>query len=72
LSNFSKEILYNYFKYQLKGEVLYDPDSYFGMTADSLNNRSDMSHAVHADNCNLLENGECPKIPPAYTWRDFR
>ncbi|XP_066996710.2 prolyl 3-hydroxylase 1 isoform X2 [Anabrus simplex] len=37
----------------------------------SSTNRSDMSHAVHADNCNLLPNGTCTKQPPAYTWRDY-
>ena len=42
------------------------------MVAGSPNNRSDMSHAVHADNCNLHESGECSRKPPAYTWRDFR
>ncbi|KAJ9587062.1 hypothetical protein L9F63_019345, partial [Diploptera punctata] len=37
----------------------------------SQRNRSDMSHAIHADNCNLHESGECSRKPPAYTWRDF-
>ena len=35
--------------------------------------RQDLSHPVHADNCILDEKkGECNKIPPAYTWRDYR
>ena len=36
-------------------------------------NRKDLSHPVHSDNCILDEaTGECNKIPPAYTWRDYR
>ncbi|CAG2059480.1 unnamed protein product [Timema podura] len=35
-------------------------------------NQSHLSHAVHADNCNLKKNGICTKTPPAYTWRDYR
>ena len=35
--------------------------------------RDDLSHPVHSDNCVLDEaTGECNKIPPAYTWRDYR
>ena len=33
----------------------------------------DLSHPVHSDNCILNEaTGECDKVPPAYTWRDYR
>ncbi|KAF2885620.1 hypothetical protein ILUMI_20562 [Ignelater luminosus] len=38
---------------------------------NSPSNRTDFSHAVHADNCNLISNGLCEKLPPAYTWRDY-
>ncbi|KAJ8930442.1 hypothetical protein NQ314_016769 [Rhamnusium bicolor] len=38
---------------------------------DSPKNRTDFSHEVHADNCNILENGMCEKQPPAYIWRDY-
>ena len=35
--------------------------------------RKDLSHPVHADNCILDEAmGECNKVAPAYTWRDYR
>ena len=35
--------------------------------------RRDLSHPVHSDNCILNEaTGECDKVPPAYTWRDYR
>ena len=34
---------------------------------------SDLSHLVHSDNCILNEaTGDCDKVPPAYTWRDYR
>uniref|UniRef100_A0AAR2JUY5 procollagen-proline 3-dioxygenase n=1 Tax=Pygocentrus nattereri TaxID=42514 RepID=A0AAR2JUY5_PYGNA len=34
--------------------------------------REDMSHPVHADNCLLIsEHNECIKEPPAYTHRDY-
>ncbi|XP_076125189.1 prolyl 3-hydroxylase 1 [Alosa pseudoharengus] len=34
--------------------------------------RNDLSHAVHADNCLLIsELNECVKEPPAYTHRDY-
>ncbi|XP_038053135.1 prolyl 3-hydroxylase 2-like [Patiria miniata] len=38
---------------------------------DSTNSRTDLSHPIHADNCNLDENHVCHKSPPAYTWRDW-
>ena len=35
--------------------------------------RDDLSHPVHSDNCILnVRTGECDKVPPAYTWRDYR
>ena len=34
-------------------------------------NRSDLSHPVHSDNCILGEDKSCLKVPPAYTWRDY-
>lgn len=33
--------------------------------------RSDLSHAIHGDNC-VFKNGRCDKRFPAYTWRDYR
>jgi leucine proline-enriched proteoglycan (leprecan) len=31
-----------------------------------------LSHPVHSDNCILNEaTGDCDKVPPAYTWRDY-
>lgn len=41
------------------------------IVSDSPKNRTDLSHAVHADNCNILPDGECDKSPPAFTWRDY-
>ncbi|CAL4059374.1 unnamed protein product, partial [Meganyctiphanes norvegica] len=37
------------------------------------NNRSktDLSHDVHVDNCILQDKGDCLRIPPAYTFRDY-
>ncbi len=33
----------------------------------------DLSHPVHSDNCILDDlTGECNKVAPAYTWRDYR
>lgn len=35
--------------------------------------RDDLSHPVHVDNCLLVsELNECIKEPPAYTHRDYR
>ncbi|XP_033938949.1 prolyl 3-hydroxylase 1 [Pseudochaenichthys georgianus] len=40
--------------------------------AEKQEEREDLSHAVHADNCLLVsELNECVKEPPAYTHRDF-
>ncbi|XP_071955524.1 prolyl 3-hydroxylase 1-like isoform X2 [Antedon mediterranea] len=33
--------------------------------------RQDLSHPVHADNCQLDEDGNCHKVPPAFVWRDW-
>ncbi|KAG7467859.1 prolyl 3-hydroxylase 1 [Solea senegalensis] len=39
---------------------------------DKQEDREDLSHAVHADNCLLVsELNECVKEPPAYTHRDY-
>ncbi|XP_072308117.1 prolyl 3-hydroxylase 1 [Eucyclogobius newberryi] len=39
---------------------------------DNQDNRSDLSHPVHVDNCVLVsELNECIKEPPAYTHRDY-
>ena len=34
--------------------------------------RDDLSHPIHSDNCNLLDDGTCIYTYPAFTWRDFR
>ena len=35
--------------------------------------KRELSHPVHSDNCILNEaTGECDKVPPAYTWRNYR
>ncbi|XP_076061271.1 prolyl 3-hydroxylase 1-like [Oratosquilla oratoria] len=33
--------------------------------------KRELSHDVHGDNCILQKTGECLKIPPAYTFRDY-
>ncbi|XP_044257307.1 prolyl 3-hydroxylase 1-like [Tribolium madens] len=35
------------------------------------NNRTDYSHTIHADNCNLISDKVCEKLPPSYTHRDY-
>nr|XP_022901177.1 prolyl 3-hydroxylase 1-like [Onthophagus taurus] len=37
----------------------------------SPSNRTDFSHVVHADNCNLKKNLKCEKEYPSYTYRDY-
>ncbi|KAK9872971.1 hypothetical protein WA026_020319 [Henosepilachna vigintioctopunctata] len=34
-------------------------------------NRTDLSHEIHADNCNIYPDGICEKQPPSYIWRDY-
>jgi len=38
---------------------------------DAQKGREDLSHPIHSDNCNLLEDGTCIYSYPAFTWRDF-
>ncbi|XP_041366654.1 prolyl 3-hydroxylase 2-like isoform X2 [Gigantopelta aegis] len=38
---------------------------------DETAERTDLSHPVHSDNCNLLPNGTCSKAYPAYIHRDY-
>lgn len=38
---------------------------------DSPKIRTDLSHKIHADNCNILKNQTCVKAFPAFTWRDY-
>ena len=46
---------------------------FFSGCSGMQDNREDLSHPVHSDNCVLDEaTGECNKVPPAYTWRDYR
>jgi len=40
-------------------------------TTEAQKNRQDLSHPIHSDNCNLLEDGTCIYAYPAFTWRDF-
>lgn len=45
----------------------------FSPETEKQEDREDLSHPVHADNCLLVsELNECFKEPPAYTHRDFR
>lgn len=44
-----------------------------GVYTEKQEDRKDLSHAVHVDNCLLVsEMNECIKEPPAYTHRDYR
>ncbi|XP_037556852.2 prolyl 3-hydroxylase 3-like [Dermacentor silvarum] len=38
---------------------------------DSTTNRTDMSHPIHADNCQYQENASCPALNWQFSWRDF-
>lgn len=41
--------------------------------AEKQDDREDLSHPIHVDNCLLIsELNECIKEPPAYTHRDYR
>lgn len=41
--------------------------------SEKQDDRKDLSHPVHVDNCLLVsEMNECIKEPPAYTHRDYR
>lgn len=35
------------------------------------NSTEKFSHSIHADNCNLREDGRCDRKSPAYIWRDY-
>lgn len=59
--------------FQLKKPLYF---SYTHLVCRTANNdqdsRSDLSHPVHSDNCILdPTTGECHKVQPAYTWRDY-
>ncbi|CAH1153591.1 unnamed protein product [Phaedon cochleariae] len=72
---------------KVTGELLKPIQEYFGVPeklyfsytqlvcrsalSDSPKERTDFSHEIHADNCNILDNGTCSKVPPAFTWRDY-
>lgn len=52
-----------------------DPDSFTRSICilGEQEQRMDLSHPVHADNCFLdPDTGECWREPPAYTYRDYR
>lgn len=52
-----------------------DPDLFTGSIyiLGEQEQRMDLSHPVHADNCVLdPDTGECWREPPAYTYRDYR
>ncbi|KAH6940961.1 hypothetical protein HPB50_011169 [Hyalomma asiaticum] len=38
---------------------------------DSTTNRTDMSHVIHADNCQYQDNASCPALNWDFSWRDF-
>jgi len=40
-------------------------------TTEAQKTRDDLSHPIHSDNCNLLDDGTCIYTYPAFTWRDF-
>lgn len=43
------------------------------ISSEKQEDREDLSHPVHVDNCLLIsEMNECIKEPPAYTHRDYR
>lgn len=41
------------------------------MLPGSQDHRTEFSHTVHADNCNLFPSGECERAYPSYTERDY-
>ncbi|XP_077548326.1 prolyl 3-hydroxylase 2-like [Haemaphysalis longicornis] len=38
---------------------------------DSTTNRTDMSHQIHADNCQFQDNASCPELNQEFKWRNF-
>ncbi|KAL5489009.1 hypothetical protein EMCRGX_G018048 [Ephydatia muelleri] len=60
-------------KFQLKQPLYFSFTHLVCRTAmDDQDNRKDLSHPVHSDNCILdAITGECHKVQPAYTWRDY-
>ncbi|XP_018578753.1 prolyl 3-hydroxylase 1 [Anoplophora glabripennis] len=66
-----KKMVTDYFKLKEKLYFSYTQIVCRSAFPDSPTNRTDFSHEIHADNCNLLKDGKCEKIPPAYTWRDY-
>lgn len=58
-----------------RGDHGRDPDSFTRSICilGEQEQRMDLSHPVHADNCFLdPDTGECWREPPAYTYRDYR
>jgi leucine proline-enriched proteoglycan (leprecan) len=59
-------------EFQLRSPLYFSYTHLVCRTAKDVVERRDLSHPVHSDNCVLDEaTGECNKVPPAYTWRDY-
>lgn len=71
VSERSRQYIKEYFN--LKRELYFSYTHLVCRTAhaDSPVDRKDFSHPVHADNCVLMNGGECIKDEPAFTWRDY-
>ncbi|XP_044752189.1 prolyl 3-hydroxylase 1-like [Coccinella septempunctata] len=67
----AKEEITKYFSIE---EPLYHTYTHFVCRTslkDSVKNHNELSHEIHADNCNIYPDGVCEKEAPSYTWRDF-
>ncbi|XP_078616154.1 prolyl 3-hydroxylase 1-like isoform X3 [Branchiostoma floridae x Branchiostoma japonicum] len=71
LSNKARRYVHGYF--HMKHQLFFTYTHLVCRTAEpySTDDRTDLSHPIHADNCHLLADGSCPKKLPAFTWRDW-
>lgn len=71
LSETARDFMENYFK--LKSHLHFTYTHLVCRTAveGRQEERQDMSHPIHGDNCILKKDGKCLKQPPAFTWRDY-
>ncbi|XP_019642913.1 PREDICTED: prolyl 3-hydroxylase 2-like isoform X2 [Branchiostoma belcheri] len=71
LSNKARRYVHGYF--HMKHQLFFTYTHLVCRTAEpySTDDRTDLSHPIHADNCHLLPDGSCPKKLPAFTWRDW-
>ncbi|XP_066247278.1 prolyl 3-hydroxylase 1-like [Euwallacea similis] len=60
-------------RFQIKQELFFSYTHLVCRSAlpGSSENRTDFSHMIHADNCNLLKDNVCEKKYPAFYWRDY-